>query len=422
MKDIKRLELSLRVTEGLYLALMTLCVSLPCALLLQGNREGPGLWWGLGAVLPVELIAGLCYWLKPSPGRVLACLGVTALSALLSREDARWVFYVFCCGLMLLSGLVMDRPKGRLIFTVPKAYHAVYGLIVYALGRIVSNQLLCVAGIVLGALQILCYFFYTGRARLLSSIRDSRDTELAPGGMIRLSRSAMLAYFLLAILVLAAIPMLLRRPVRVTEAPAGTGVPLLTQEPYVPEQASQHIIYEPDYGTPISYEGAGKVLLVLGLGFVGCVAVLVLLAVWQYIRMFLGEGSRHKDQAKEEGWSLERLSRPEGKAERERVTGYEKRLRRRYERLILRRTRPEAELRTRTPTELETLAGLGSSPEARALHALYQQTRYSPEETTRENYRRFRELEKQLEASSRAAGSLADGITHNGTAAPEPKA
>lgn len=399
MKDLRRLELSLRVIEGFYLALMTLCVSLPCALLLQGNREGPALWWGLGAAAPVELIAGLCYWLKPSLRRVLACLGVTALAVVLTLAEARWVYYLLCCGLMLLSGLVMDRPRGRLIFTVPKAYHAVYGLIVYALGRMVSNRLLCVAGVVLGALQILCYFFYTGRAQLLSSLRDSKDTELAPSAMIRLNRRTTLVYFLLAALVLAAIPMLLRRPVRVTEAPAGTGIPLITQNYDAPEIDPQNIVLEPDYGAPISYEGAGNVLTVLGLILAACVVALVFVAIWQYIRMFLGEGSKHEDRPTEAGWSLERLDRPSPKAVKERVTGYEKRVRRRYEKLILRRTHPEAELRTRTPEELESEAGLAGRRETDELHEIYERARYSPETPDREIYHRVKELIKTLERS-----------------------
>ena len=89
------------------------------------------------------------------------------------------------------------------------------------------------------------------------------------------------------------------------------------------------------------------------------------------------------------------------KKDEEPLTGYEKKLRRRYEKLIRSRTPKNTSLMAMTPTELETAAGM-DGPAARIVHDLYSRTRYSQEPATRESYAAFKEAVQQLPDADRS--------------------
>ena len=118
------------------------------------------------------------------------------------------------------------------------------------------------------------------------------------------------------------------------------------------------------------------------------------------IRILLEMISKKKKRSPlrdKDGLTIERLEDEETKRQKEKLTGWERKIRRRYEKLILRRTPASVPLNALTPTELERTAGLSDRQETGELHGIYERTRYGAESPDRETYRRFKELAKVLE-------------------------
>ena len=78
------------------------------------------------------------------------------------------------------------------------------------------------------------------------------------------------------------------------------------------------------------------------------------------------------------------------------AAGWDRKLRRRYEKLIRSRARRDVRLRAMTPAELEAEARL-AGPGAETVHVLYEQTRYSQSPADRERYAAFKAAVKTLE-------------------------
>ena len=396
MKNLRKLERSIHWMECVHLGLLTLCLALPIALLFTEDDPIRRLCWALGTLIPVQLIRVICERIRGKPLRTLLSLAVFGLSLLMTRRDHHWVYYLCCCVPMLLSGLLLPRPQDKLILTVPRFFTLVLGVPAFALGKALGVPMLAGLGVALTALLTLTFLVHTNLSRLLRDIRMSRNTQVSVENLVRQNRRVLLAFALLGTLILAAVPFLLQR-----QPEPGTVRPI---PEYQAESTEPHneTLPEKEYaGTghaePLNLEwlrdGFIGLLLLLGALGLGILLFYLVKALLELLR---------RDQKKlpgrqEDGLTIEYLEEEAaGKRERERLSGYEKKIRRRYEKLILRRTEPARALEALTPTGLEAAAGL-CGPAAETVHEIYRRTRYSPASPTKEQYAAFREAVKSLE-------------------------
>ena len=393
VKAIKNLELRIHLSECLHLALMTLCVAFPIALLFKEDDPLVRVLWALGTVIPVQLIRFVCERIKKRLIMLPIVLGIIGLSILITHKDYHYVYYAAACLPIAFSGLVLPRPKGKLIFTIPNLVSLFVPVLVYAIGQVTSTPLLSRLAIAIEALLTLNYFLHLNQFRLLTDIRMSTNTEVSASGMIRQNRKVVTIFLIVGVLLIAAIPLLLRSaPPETTEvveeyAPAATPEP--TKAPIVPR----------DYMKSPNSKPLNLDFLPLLIGFALSSAVIIVIvgAVYLFIMLFshLEKKRKHELPDIEDSMTFERL-KPEVK-ERERITGYDKKIRRRYEKLIRSRAREESrpKLPHMTPTELENAAevtGIGGE----TIHEIYSKTRYSREPATRESYLAFKDAVRSL--------------------------
>ena len=401
MKELRRLENSVSFLCGVHLALLTLCLSLAVALLYPGDDPAVCVLWAFGAVVPVQIIHQICVRCSDKLLRVLLCAAVTLAAALLPNDSLRRFYYVLCCVPILIAGLLLNRPGGRIVLTVPKSYHLLAFLMLYALGRIIHSSLMSGLALVLLGLMSLTYFVYRNQNKLLSAFREAAKEEVAHRSIILLNRRVMVMFAVLGLLLLAAIPWLLQRQ-EPQAAPEET-LELGTFAAASAVQTMESVTDLPENlvittaGEPLEYSGVGNVLMWVFVGVIGCILLLILFAWVLGLLSISNSDPKHADPEREQSWTLERLE-PEKlrKDAEEPAVGYEKKLRRRYQKLIRGRSSGKAKLSSMTPEELERAAKL-EGPGADTVHKLYEQTRYGPGPTDKERYTAFREAERSLD-------------------------
>ena len=399
MKQIKRLVLLLTLLERLNLSVLALCVSLPFALLYPKDNVTHSLLWAFGVLIPVQLICLICLKVKKRRDQYLLCALVLALALLIPNDGLRRFYYGLSCAPILISGLWMGRPRGKLVLTVPKFYHPLAALMLYSFGKIARNPTMSGFGItLLAVLTLICCFYYS-QDKLLQTLRDAYQTEVSRRSIIRINRRLTAVFVLLSILVLIAVPFLFereRQSVPPEIEPAANTEPASTEVTEI-EVTMPEIVVPTERGTLLNYDGVGTVMQYLFVAVMGIIVVQIIIGIVQAILSVFGSKGKHSAVEEEPEWVLEKLDSLRTEKPEDPATGWEKKIRRRYEKLILRRTRENEELDALTPTELEQRAGLAGRTGADELHEIYERTRYSPETPDRETYRRAKELAKALE-------------------------
>ena len=396
MKDLKKLDRSIFWSECVHLALLTLCLAIPIALIFDAE-EGriTHLPWAFGAVLPVQLVRLICQRINQKGQRFLLCMAVLAVTMLLTHREHRWISYLVPLLVILFSGLILPRHKGKLLFTIPTPFTLILTLIAYIIGTSLSVPLLPTFSVLHAALLTINFLIHTNLVRLKDFIRLSVGSEIALTGIVRQNYKLITVYALIGVVVIVTMPFLIQRE----QTPIGmTAVAIEVEETRPRETAATQEGYAES--TPAVVKEAAFVgEIVFAVIFaVGILALLVLL-------FLLGKNTleridRKKAPELKEGLYIENLEEEEAKVEREKLTGWEKKIRRRYEKLILRLTRVDAALLTLTPAELETAAGISRQPENAELHAIYEQTRYGAGSPSKEDYRRFKDCAKTLESKT----------------------
>lgn len=398
MKEIEKLQRRIHWGECVQLALMTLLLAFPIILTFQSDDRRTQLLYALGTVIPVQLIRFFCERFEKKPIRLLLSVIVTVLSVLLTWDKERWSVYLICCIPILISGVFLPRSKGRILLTVPSPYAAVGLLVAYAYGKSVETfgvPYVANLTLVLTALMTVNYFIYVSQYRLLRDLRSSPSAEVSVTGLIRQNRKTVFAFLLIGFLVLSTIPFLLQakppEPLQLSETEEETAAIAVASDKEPDDK-----IYSPSgEGKALDLELAKDILLWIE---ILVPAVTVVLSLAKAVQILLCKIKPRKKEAETklvDGMTVERLDEDRPDRTQEKLTGYEKKLRRRYEKLIRSRTPKEASLSALTPTELERAAGL-SGPGLETVHDLYRKTRYSPEPADKERYTAFKEALHRL--------------------------
>ena len=401
MKEIKKLERRLHWSECFHLALMTLVLSFALTLTFQSDDRTTQILLALGTVIPVQLIRFLCERIERKSLRLLSSLAVMGLSILLTWSKERWSVYLLCCLPILISGVFLPRSKGRILLTIPSPWAVLALLVAYGYGRAVESlgvPMIANIVLVLTALATLNYFIHTSQSKLLTEICMTTETEISVSGMIRQNRKTLLVFLLIGVLILTAVPFLFRtESAEVPSTPWAdeteqTGIPVDTIDP-----AAEKEYGRTGEGVPLHLELYKDILTWILIGIPSVGVLLSAVAGIRILLEMLAEKRKHSTPRNTDGLLIERLDEEETKKQKEKLTGWERKIRRRYEKLILHRTDEGDALKALTPTELERAAGLTGLTGTEELHDIYARTRYSPELPDRETYRRVKELARQLE-------------------------
>ncbi len=400
MKELRGLERRIRLCECIHLALITPCISLVMALFVKEENELVWLLMALGAIIPVQLIRFICDRVGNPVKKALLSLAVAAAASLLTLRRYYWMCYLACCIPILLSGLILPRQKNRLIFTTPTLIALIPIILIYALGKIYPKPLLCVVSVVQAALVTLNYFLYMNQTRLLEDISTAvigMKANVSVTGMIRHNRQFFMGFLLLAALILVAVPLLMQPREQEKHEPlpesTGSAEPEETPEPEPPEEKNYR--ESPD-GKPLNIEQIldyGPYIIAFLIPAGGVVGFIAL--IWMLITSITKQKSSSLEV--EDGMTIERLKRESVPKEKEQLIGYEKKIRRHYERLIKSRTTEKASLAVMTPTELEQTAEICGDG-AETIHDIYSRTRYSAEPASREGYVAFKNAVRKLPA------------------------
>ena len=403
MKELQRLERSLSFLCALHLALMTLCLAFFVALIFPGSDPLICLLWAFGTVIPVQLIHQLCLRIPNQLPRLLCCGLVTLLAVLIPDNSLRRFYYGLCCVPILIAGLWLNRPCGRIVLTVPKIYHLLICLLLYAFGKIIRSPIMSGMAIALAALMTLCLCFYRNQEKVLRALRDDAKEEVAQRNIIRLNHRVMGMFAILGVLILAAVPWLLRWQSTRTapiEKPLETGTYSMTE---AVSTSLEYVTLPPNIrpteaGELLNYDKFGNIMMWIFVGVIGCAVLLVIAAVVIDLINIQEGNPKHSNQERQQSWQMERLEQKIlSEAQEESAVGWEKKLRRRYEKLIRSRVQKGRKLSALTPAELEAEAKL-AGPGAETVHKLYEQTRYSQSPADRERYTAFKEAISALEA------------------------
>lgn len=404
MKELRGLERRIRLCECIHLALITPCISLVMALFVKEENELVWLLMALGAIIPVQLIRFICDRVGNPVKKALLSLAVAAAATVGTIWHYYWMCYLACCIPILISGLLLPRQKNRLIFTTPTLIALIPIILIYALGKIYPKPLLCVVSVVQAALVTLNYFLYMNQTRLLEDISTAvigMKANVSVTGMIRHNRQFFMGFLLLAALILVAVPLLMQPREQEKHEPlpesTGSAEPEETPEPEPPEEKNYR--ESPD-GKPLNIEQIldyGPYIIAFLIPAGGVVGFIAL--IWMLITSI----TKRKDGPLEveDGMTVERLKPERVPREKERLYGYEKKIRRGYEKLIKARVPGKTPLAAKTPTELEQAAELGGDS-AETIHTIYCLTRYSGEPATKESYAAFKEAVRTVSAQQDA--------------------
>lgn len=400
MKELKSLERGVRLICCVHLALMTLCLSLSVALLYPGERVEICLLWAFGAVIPVQIIHQVCLRVRELLPRCLVCAVVTLCAVLLPDNGLRRFYYGLCCVPILLAGLCLNRPHGRLVLTVPQLYHPLIPLFVYVFGMATRTELLPGFAVALTALMALSYCFYRNQEKTLRILRDALRAEISAHSIVRLNRRATVIFALLGILVLAAVPWLMNHaevPEPMEPFEPGEAFHTDTKEITEPTLPDIGLIQESGSQRPLHFEGIySGMIWAVALFLVSVIGLVIFAVISDLLSISKGNG-KHSDPQRDQEWTVERLTAERSdKKQAESAAGWDRKLRRRYEKLIRSRARRGVSLRAMTPAELEAEARL-AGPGAETVHRLYEQTRYSQSPADRERLAAFKAAVKTLE-------------------------
>lgn len=399
MKELKKLERRIHWSECIQLALLTLCLAIPIALIYTADDHMFRLHWALGTVIPVQLVRFICQRVEQKKLRFPLCLAVVALTMFLTRHDHHWVYYLVTLVPILLFGLVIPRHRGKIILTLVSIPSMFGGLPPYLIGKALSIELISTLAVVLTALLTLNFFVHINLKRLFQDIRFSRKTEISLSGILRHNRRVIAVYALIGALLIAAVPLLLQRE-GPNEKPLWVAVeeeeekPVETTEPLPREYAKSE-------KAPALHGTLIPDVVITGILIAGIAALLTV--IFGLIKFFLDHIDRRGKLPLpdlDDGMSVERLEKEEEFRQKEKLSGYEKKIRRRYEKLILAKTPGSKYLNALTPAELESAAGISGKPENAELHAIYEQTRYGAGSPSKEDYRRFKDCAKTLESNA----------------------
>lgn len=402
MKEIKALAFRIRISEYVHLALMALLYAIPVALAFDEDDPAYRFAWALGTVIPVLIIRFLCQRTEKKRLRLLLSLAVIGLTMLVTGHHYHWTYYLLTALPVALLGSLFAKSFLTDVITVPSVFSLFFIFPVYGLGKMLESRQINMhteITLALTALLVVNYLIYASQSGLLSELRTSAGTEISASGMIRQNRRTILLFLLIGASILTVIAFLMSRKesettqkiiqVEVTETVAATDA---TEAPLLPMGHS-----EDSQAFHLGFLEHGY-LIFLVFGAIGAFA----LAFFLLRFLFASQKQKRKDLLPEprEGLTIERLEIEKAKREREKLSGWEKKIRRGYEKLILGRSRQNARLRFMTPSELEDAARLSSHPETRTLHEIYEQTRYGMVPPTREDYARFKDCTKMLEKES----------------------
>ena len=397
MNELKKLQRRVHWSECLQLALLTLCLAVPIALIYTEDDQLFRLRWALGTVIPVQLVRFICQRVEKKKLRTPLCALVVALTMLLTRNDHHWVYYLVTLIPVLVFGLIVPWHRGRMILTLVSIPSVFAALPPYLIGKALSIELISSLSVVLAALLTLNFFVHINLTRLFYDIRFSRKTEISLSSIVRHNRRVIAVYALLGALLIAAVPLLLQREQTPLERPV---IELEEETATVEVTEPPHRDYMPSNNTEehdamFVFDSISSILTV------GGIAGLLLLA-FLLIKFLLDHIDRRgklplPDVA--DGLRVERLEKDESFRQKEKLSGWEKKIRRRYEKLILAKTPGSKYLNALTPAELESVAGLSRQPENAELHEIYEQTRYGAGSPSKEDYHRFKALSKTLESA-----------------------
>lgn len=388
MKEMKLLKRLLGVFETVQTFVLSCCLSLPLVFIVPEFAETEQLLWGFALALAVLAVHLPCRFITKRLWMLAVALGVLALGLLICPTTLLRVFWGLCVGLQCFCCAVLPRPDSKIVLSVPKVYHAVALLLLYAFSRILRSDLISLAAVSLSALWVVNALLHWQAHRLLIALCDKSAPAVSDQSLIRLNRRLMGLFCALGAALVVAVPLLwsLRTPpVRVEEEYAG-----LTPTT-VPSSESEAL---PDWtwqtrpaGKPLDYqpfiESAEIVLFALAVA----VVVLAVVAIMLWLRNLRDDRELHS--APEKGaFTVEtlapaqprRLDEPHSEAR-----GWARRIRSVYQHLIRARTGSKAALHAMTPSELEQAGALKG--EARdKLHALYEKARYSGEACDKPDY------------------------------------
>lgn len=391
------IERTMLAVETVHLGLLVLCLSLPLTLLVFRGSLTESLLWGFGAVIPAELICFLGRRLEARPARILACLAVLALAAALPDTPGRRFTWGLCCLPVFLAATVLPRPGGKLMLTVPKLYHPIAPLQFYAFCAIYRLPPLASAlAIVIALLMVLTILVHANQTRLLAALRSDGDTAVSVRSILRLNRRTLVIFALLALTAILAVPMLTRRvPRSDTQTDYGQTV-LVPQEAEVTEAPVLPIVPPGDEALPVlDYSLARDIAL--GAVVLALVGTLII-SIVTLIRLLLSirSGKPRSRPLEGETFVVEALEETDPEPEADSADAWTARLRRRYARLIRRRTDAAQALDPMSPAQLEQAASLGENDAAREIHRLYEKARYGPVPATREEDRAMKAALKEL--------------------------
>lgn len=397
MKELKSLDRLIRLSGYFHLALITPCVSIPLSLFFRESGSFAWLYMALGTIIPVELIAFICGRVQKKPLRALLSLGVTAAAVVLTLRDEYWVLYLLTCLPILISGLLLPRQKGRLVFTTPNLFALIPIVLVYSLGKIVPVSAICGIAVILLIFTVMNRLFYLNQTRLLSNISMSLKEEISVSSMIRQNQRVVACFLLAGVLVLVSIPLIMQSG-RMQDEPQVYEYSGAVQEtPAPPPDAPEANEYrESEEGKPLDPEPFFNTVLV-------CLVIIVYttgaLGIVLFIKMLIESINKRKNAVPEpeDSMTIERLKPETDAQEKERLVGYEKKIRRGYKKLIKSRAYEKAGLELMTPTELEQAAEV-SGKSGQTIHGIYSRVRYGSEPATRESYAEFKEALRTLPA------------------------
>lgn len=393
MKELKRLKRRIRICECVHLALMTLCVALPLALLFKEDNQWYRLFWALGTVIPVQLIRLVCEYVKKKWLQILGSLAIFAAAIVVARKDYHYVYYGLTCIPMLISGLFLPRPKGRQFFTIPNLLSLIGVFIPYAIGQVTQVPLLSRLSVAVSALTTVNFFLYQSQTRLLSDIGLSVHTEVSVSSLIRQNRKVVALFLLAGALILTAIPFLLKSAPPATQDSREYYESVASQAPESTPVPKRDYTQSPE-GKPLNLDFLPDVMGV----FVIVIPLMALFGLGYLLYILISNinGRRkHNPPELEEDMTIERLNDDASEHGKERLSGYEKKIRRRYERLIKSRAPGKTRLAAMTPTELEETASVEGDG-ADTIHTIYAETRYGQTPATKERYAAFKNAVKVL--------------------------
>ena len=401
MNRLKELKITIRIVEGICLALLTVCFSLPMALIFREGSLRADLLWAFGAILPVQGIREVCERVERKKTCVLLSVGILALAVLIPPMPVRRLYYGIVCIPILLAGTVIGRPGGKIVLTVPRVYFLIASLLVYALGKIGELPLLSLLAILIAVLQILDYLLYQNQLRLLRTVRDDPSSHVSVRSIVSLNRKLVIGFFVIGAMAVIAVPWLLsqRGPVEDTVPVAETGEYSIRQTEHNSQPRPEtEKVYQYGEEKKWDYKTAEYVFDTLVLLLVAAALIVAAIAIIYILRSIIGDKDKHSEP-REDQFVVERLPQEKHRARTadEAGSSYDRKIRKKYSRLILQSVKDRSKLPPLTPTELEDLAAQPDSPERRQLHDLYTKARYTAEPADREDYRRVKDLLRSLE-------------------------